>query len=262
MASRRASLTGVCLAVATGCIAWMLWLSGRSPTNPAAFFGLLAAVSFLLGIFRLGHSLWSGFGLIAAPFLMAPVTVSKGDGDGLWVLIFPMLLGWGAILAGLYRLGSSRTEYGALSRLPRAVRSEAGRIVTLALMIVLASGAVLVSISVWPNPWARLVEWIDRFEMTSGGETLRIVRAGDALCDSSCGPRVIGTVRMPSGGNPCEVARNAFVEWAGEPEISFGPCAVKATRPDEELGRVILSVQEAEGNELTDLMLVTAEATD
>jgi hypothetical protein len=37
-------------------------------------------------------------GLVVGQLALAPFTTPRGDNDGLWVLIFPMLLGFGVVL--------------------------------------------------------------------------------------------------------------------------------------------------------------------
>lgn len=93
-----------------GAVVWMVTM-GSAPRyaqgpdidtgNPLALALGLGAVALVLGLLGPKRPLLVGALVTAGPLLLAPVTAPRGDGDGLWILIFPMLvfLGGGTTLA-------------------------------------------------------------------------------------------------------------------------------------------------------------------
>ena len=64
-------------------------------TGGSAFLwaSLLAAVALGLRTWTDSEAWMIGIGLAGAPLLLAPWTAPRGDNDGLWLLVFPLLLG-------------------------------------------------------------------------------------------------------------------------------------------------------------------------
>jgi hypothetical protein len=71
----------------------------------AALFPLLALAAVILGAVEPRRSKWVAASLVIAPLLLAPWTTPRGDEDGLWGLIFPMLFVLGALLIACAELG-------------------------------------------------------------------------------------------------------------------------------------------------------------
>ncbi len=66
--------------------------AGESAGNPALF-PLLALAALILGYLEPLRPRVVAASLLAAPLLLAPWTTPRGDGDGLWGLMLPILVG-------------------------------------------------------------------------------------------------------------------------------------------------------------------------
>lgn len=70
---------------------------------------LVAAIALGAAFGKSSHLVVT-LGLGLPPLALAPWTVPRGDGDGLWLLWFPMLAVFVVVLAGAAWLGSKARE--------------------------------------------------------------------------------------------------------------------------------------------------------
>src|SRR5687768_7338954 len=87
-------------ALLLGAIVWMATMGSAERYSqgpdldegtPGALVLGLGTVAMVLGLVAPKRPILVGALVTAAPLLLAPATAPRGDGDGLWVLIFPML---------------------------------------------------------------------------------------------------------------------------------------------------------------------------
>jgi len=90
----------------------------EADTGNPAFFPMLAAAAFLLGVAVPRIPGVIATMLVLPPLIAAPWTTPRGDGDGLWVMIFPMLVAFGLVLA-LFAVAGAKAGEFARQRLSR-----------------------------------------------------------------------------------------------------------------------------------------------
>lgn len=77
--------------------------------NPVLF-PLLALLSAVVGYLEPKHPKVVGSAVIAGPLLLSPWTTPRGDGDGLWGLMIPLLAAFWFALVWCARMGGSARD--------------------------------------------------------------------------------------------------------------------------------------------------------
>lgn len=98
----RASRQIDAVAAGVGLALWLLLVPNDGPGGEArvpAFWWIMLGAAIALGMGSRARPSVIGFSLVAPQLLMAPWSAPRGDGDGLWILWFPMLGLFGLVLA-------------------------------------------------------------------------------------------------------------------------------------------------------------------
>ena len=107
-----------------GTVIWILTMAAypRASDGPneangnAALFPLLLLAASIVGYFEPRRPRLVAAAIIAVPCLLAPFTTPRGDGDGLWTLIFPMLAVLAVLMAGCAAFGGRVAVFVASRR--------------------------------------------------------------------------------------------------------------------------------------------------
>lgn len=99
----------------SGAVAAVIWLAlvpqmGQSETadpRVRAFWLVQVGAAVLLGVLRRSQAVSIGIGMTVAQLVAAGYTAPRGDNDGLWLLWFPVILGFGVVLGLAARVGSA-----------------------------------------------------------------------------------------------------------------------------------------------------------
>lgn len=93
--TRHRTALRVALGVALGAAAWEAGVRTGAPVYVPA----MLVAGALLGLWFGGHPLVTGAALAAPGLALAPWDAPRGDGDGLWLLVFPAIVWYGFLAA-------------------------------------------------------------------------------------------------------------------------------------------------------------------
>jgi hypothetical protein len=100
-----AAAVGLAIWVATVATAPRYSYGDQLDMGSMALWPLLAGAALALGFIEPSASRASTVALMAPPVVMAPWTAPRGDNDGLWVLIIPLLVGFAYVLTAVSAAG-------------------------------------------------------------------------------------------------------------------------------------------------------------
>lgn len=214
------AILSMCTSGALGVALWMGLMAGPVHEIRMLPFAVLGSVAaFAIGWFW-GQRAWkTGIGIVMGPLLLAPLTASRGDGDGTWVFQFVFLGIFAALCVMLAWIGRRIRGTRRAMRTPGL----AWQLVPTGMSVF---GAVLLTMVMWPNPWSALEGELNRFEL-SGFKTVETARAGSALCWRACSPNIYRVVSTSSlvDIDACGLLEKAF-EDAGVGITSASTCHV------------------------------------
>jgi hypothetical protein len=206
------------LAVPVGLGLWTFLAVAQSGGSPFIWFSAATCcAAVVLGSALHRRGLLVGFGLVLAPLVAAPWTASRGDNDGLWVLVFPLI-----VMLGLFASGAALLADLLMGQVAawRAMRQKMCLALSGARWIAVGAGVLCtLALALWlptrlPDPWPQLENALDLYELPRGFEERAVRRSGDVLCDSSCGPRL--TLVMTTDLSPaaaCDALNQSMTNW-------------------------------------------------
>lgn len=213
-------LVALSVSLGLGLATWTCLAAG--PSGSGLFFVAVAVAAMVLGALLPSSPFQIGAGLIVGPLLVSPWTTSRGDGDGLWVLIIPMLGGLGLFLiagaAIAAMIGREFVRTGTptgccLLRARAAVRPWWLLVVLVSVAATVGAGLALPSRI--PDPWPRLEATIAGFDTPTSFTPEGTERRGDALCERSCLPSVVATFSTwATPADACTALDTALRGWA------------------------------------------------
>jgi peptidoglycan/LPS O-acetylase OafA/YrhL len=106
MAEKRLPNLSLWIGVIVGAAIWIATMASaprvsddpNESSGSPALWPLLALTALVLGYFEPRRPALVALAVVLAPLVLAPVTAPRGDEDGLWVLIIPMLAVFGFFL--------------------------------------------------------------------------------------------------------------------------------------------------------------------
>jgi hypothetical protein len=223
--SRAGWATTALMALSTGAGGLVLWIASINAVNEAylALFLPLSAIStFAVAAFSRTHVAAITFPMGAVPMVASLWTAPRGDGDGLWILIVPLLAFWAGILLGI-ALVARRTLSLTLKR--RGDVGGAMGVVRSLLPIFLGLSISLIAVLLLFNrtagPWSSMQEMLETYSPPSGFEKVGWQRAGDALCtERVCAAELSLVMRsdLPLDGQ-CELLGSSLQAWPGVKKV-------------------------------------------
>jgi hypothetical protein len=226
--SRRFEL--MLMAVFAGALGVTLWCLGIHWTgeNELSVFlpGSALAVALLVTATRFSPaSVAAPMG--ALPCFAAYWTAPRGEGDGTWVTIFPILAGWTAVLIVLavgIRWLTGRMEEKWESPAADDAMSNRFQLSAVAGVIIVAL-AVAGAASSWSvavaGPWEEMQAQISTYSVPQGFMTIRTERHGDQRCTRECTPEVRLLLRSTLGaGQSCQALEDSLRRWPGTSSVS------------------------------------------
>ncbi|HVE93531.1 MAG TPA: hypothetical protein VNB24_01330 [Acidimicrobiales bacterium] len=171
-------------------LAWLWW--GGPGYSPEVFFVVTAVVALFLGVAGPARQSDVAIALGAGPLLLAGFTTDVGDRDGLWVLVFPMLIVWSVFLAFIAAVAD---------RLVRRVGLEPGR----RLLAPRSAGVFLLAAAVtatalvqsrWVHQWDTHEEALGAFPRVNGARVLDERR--NSRCRLACPEGITRVVSLPA----------------------------------------------------------------
>lgn len=177
---------------------------------------------------------------LCGPLVLAPLSASRGDGDGLWVFQFLYLAILGVAFGTLAGFGARVARRSSLMR-----PFGSSKVLTVVAAIAIAIAASLVWTR-WPNPWADLEASIDGFHIGSSFRIVQTTRAGSALCSSACGPSVSRLfVTNLSDSVACDQIKTALFRRGVRISLTWG-CSYQGELTGGPLGRVHVTATQGE----------------
>lgn len=140
-------------AVAAGVVAWMAFLAApKRGEELQPFLQILLVSAVLVGLIgrRSSQRIRLGASLLAGPLLLAGPTASRGDGDGLWGLVFPALAVFGVGFA-LVALVVGLVSDWLRPRRDMASRSKAELAFAGAVVLIALASSVSTVVDGWPR---------------------------------------------------------------------------------------------------------------
>lgn len=188
-AAARLPLLPLGLGAIGSALAWIWW--GGPSYSPEVFYVLTAVVAVVLGVAGPAPS-HVGAALGAGPLLLAGWTQDVGDGDGLWTLVFPFLIGWSVVLALLA---------GASDAAMRRIGLASGRrlLTTPAAALTLAVAGVVAIVLVqhrWTHQWDVHLAALDAFPAVTGTTVINEVR--QSRCRFACPDSITREITIPA----------------------------------------------------------------
>jgi len=169
-------------------LAWIWW--GGPSYSPEVFYVLTAVVAVVLGVAGSARSL-VGAALGAGPFLLAGWTQDVGDGDGLWALVFPLLIGWGCVLTLLAVASDAAVRRIGLAPGRRLLTTPA------AAMALAAAGVVAIVLVQhrWAHQWDVHVAALGAFPPVTGTTVVDEIR--QSRCRLACPDNITREITVP-----------------------------------------------------------------
>lgn len=242
----RGAVAAILIAASTGVCLWMAFGAGPRPArlSPIAIGGVVVAVAFVTpGTLR---PAWAGAAFVAGPLVLAGATASRGDRDGLWTLIFLVLVGLGALSAATSEFTARmwrrwRPEADAPRRAFSGAALSAGAVLAIAC-------AVIAVISWWPRPWRSLTNAVAAFVPPPGARLVGLERDGDPLCSASCSITIVRHYALDGPAGDCAPVEQAVTRFTGQIEERTQQCHVAGRRRGGPVGYIVAIADFRAGN--------------
>lgn len=219
MTFRNALPLGLC-AVA-GTLVWVLTVVGRTGEElvPVTFWLSMLVVGVVGGLVTEGvPSPTVSITTFSGPMVLALWTAPRGDNDGLWVVIEPLLLFAAALVT--WSIDLIRRFLPTVS-LPPVITAAAVVVGAVAIPPLLADRRA--------DPYPDLERRVAEIDLPSSMALVGIERGGDPLCSGTCTPYVAAT--FTTTGSPAEACDLL------EREVGSTWCTVEGTRVTVEVRR-------------------------
>lgn len=228
-----------------GVVTWMVIAAGPGGERRYGLYSGIQLTLSLLAVFYVSapYRWLVGPTLVAGALALSPFTASRGDGDGFWILIFPLLIGIGGILTLVAWLTSQLSERDGDRGGPRSDGILAHHRYALALLALLSVATGLVTAWAWPNPWPELEGLLAEFPQPKEFLIHSTEQLGGALCTENCNPRLVRTMTstVPQDES-CTLLKAAGEKWLSDQD-SFrtdSECSFRAEWDGGPIERIVV----------------------
>lgn len=212
--SSRGTVAAGALGLTAGLAAWAVL--GAYNENLAGFFGACLLLAGAYGAIAPRTAVPFGIGVVVGVTPLSMFTAHQGDGDGLWLLVIPMVAGFGLFTTGTAAVAAS--VIAPRIRSEDAVSRFVGDHVVLVCVpcFLLSVALVPITLSAYPDPWPDLEAVLDQASPPDEFVDQGTSRAGSPLQIRGGAPSLQSEMSssLPAA-ETCAALREAISAWVG-----------------------------------------------
>jgi hypothetical protein len=214
------------VALAGGLGAWIVVGAGVDG-RLGVFAAIVVAMAALLGALLGRAGVPPSLALVVGPISVAHWSTGRGDGDGLWMLVFPVL-----VVVGILAVGAALATAELGGRVPAlaGLRTACVGVLGRAVLPAVALGALAtIALLLWlpsrlSDPWPPLEAAIEDYRPPAAFTAVEANREGDRLCSESCGPTVELVMTSPLGlHESCAAFESSLADWVEISSLDWQP---------------------------------------